>query len=324
MATFRKRSDGWQARIRRTGYPDLTKTFKTHSDAVAWARLTESDMDRGIFINRSESENTTLAELLTRYLNEITPNKKSQKPEFYRIQGWLKSPLAKRFICTLRSSDFAAWRDSRLKQGRAGNTVKQELAVISHLFFIARAEWGFEGLDNPIRYIRKPKLARGRTRRVTDDEIKLLIENTDSYDLPFMLQLAVETGMRRGEIATIKWSDIYMERRVIQLWDTKNGEDRLVPLSTKAVEVLQRIPKRIDGRLFGMTAHAISYAFIRACKRVKLEDLHFHDLRHEAITRLFEKGFNVMEVGSISGHKTLQMLKRYTHLRAENFLERLG
>jgi len=232
--------------------------------------------------------------------------------------------LAKRFICTLRSSDFAAWRDLRLKQGRAGNTVKLELALISHLFFVARAEWGFEGLDNPIRYIRKPKLAKGRTRRVTDDEINLLINNTDSFDLPFMLQLAVETGMRRGEIASIKWSDIDFGRRIIQLRDTKNGEDRQVPLSSKALNVIRSIPRRIDGRLFGMTAHAITYAFIRATKRVSLEDLHFHDLRHEAISRMFEKNLNVMEVGTISGHKTLQMLQRYTHLKAENLLEKLG
>jgi integrase len=95
-------------------------------------------------------------------------------------------------------------------------------------------------------------------------------------------------------------------------------------LSSVALSILTNIPRRIDGIVFGMNAHAITYAFIRACKRAMINELHFHDLRHEAITRLFEKGFNVMEVGSISGHKTLQMLQRYTHLRNENFLERLG
>lgn len=130
--------------------------------------------------------------------------------------------------------------------------------------------------------------------------------------------------MRRGEISSIIWEDIDLQKRIIYLWDTKNGEDRQVPLSSKAVELIESIPKRNDGRLFGMTAHAISYAFIRACKRVKLEDLHFHDLRHEAISRMFEKNLNVMEVGAISGHKTLQMLKRYTHLNAEELALKLG
>lgn len=324
MATFRKRSNGWQARIQRKGYPDLAKTFKTHAEALSWARKVEYEIEKGIFDNQLETKQATLADLLNRYFKEITSHKKSQKPEFYRIQGWLKSPLAPRFIETLRSSDFAAWRDLRLKQGRAGNTVKLELALISHLFFVARAEWGFENLDNPIRYIRKPKLAKGRTRRVKDEELTQLINNTDSYDLPFILKLAIETGMRRGEIASIRWCDIDLHKRIVYLWDTKNGDDRQVPLSSNALRLIETIPKREDGRLFGMTAHAISYAFIRACRRVNLEDLHFHDLRHEAITRMFEKNLNVMEVGAISGHKTLQMLKRYTHLKVENLALKLG
>ena len=324
MATFRKRSNGWQVRVRRIGYPDLTKTFSTHSEASEWARDMEYQIDKGVFHQPLNTKEATLRELLERYRKEITPHKKSQKPESYRIKGFLKSSLADRYVSNLRSSDFASYRDARLKLGKAGNTVKQELALISHLFFVARAEWGFESLDNPIRHIRKPKLAKGRARRVTDDEINLLISNTDSFDLPFILRLAVETGMRRGEIASINWSDIDVQRRVIYLWDTKNGEDRQVPLSSKAIALLESIPRRKDGRLFGMTAHAISYAFIRSRRRVDLEDIHFHDLRHEAISRIFEKGLNVMEVGSISGHKTLQMLKRYTHLKAEELALKLG
>ncbi len=324
MATLRKRSNGWQARVQRKGYPNLAKTFKTYSEAIGWAREIEYQIDKGLFHLPISSKEATLAELLLRYRQEVTPLKKSIKPELYRIQGWLNSPYADRYISNLRSSDFAAYRDARLKQGKSGNTVKLELALISHLYFVARAEWGFEGLDNPIRYIRKPKLAKGRTRRVKDEEIELLIKNTDSFDLPFIIKLAVETGMRRGEISSIIWEDIDLQKRIIYLWDTKNGENRQVPLSTMAISTLKSIPKRADGHLFGMTAHAISYAFIKACRRVKLEDLHFHDLRHEAISRMFEKSLNVMEVGAISGHKTLQMLKRYTHLNAEELALKLG
>ena len=195
MATFRKRNNGWQARIQRKGYPDLAKTFKTHTEAVNWAKEIEYQIYKGLF----------------HLPIQITPLKKSIKPELYRIQAWLKSPYADRYVSNLRSSDFSEWRDLRIKQGKAGNTVKLELALISHLYFIARAEWGFEDLDNPIRHIRKPKLARGRTRRATDEEIRLIIENTDSSDLPFIVKLALETGMRRGEIASIRWSDINFE-----------------------------------------------------------------------------------------------------------------
>ncbi len=324
MATFRKRNNGWQARIQRKGYPDLAKTFKTHTEAVNWAKEIEYQIYKGLFHLPIQTKEATLGELLIKYQQEITPLKKSIKPELYRIQAWLKSPYADRYVSNLRSSDFAAWRDLRIKQGKAGNTVKLELALISHLYFIARAEWGFEDLDNPIRHIRKPKLARGRTRRATDEEIRLIIENTDSSDLPFIVKLALETGMRRGEIASIRWSDINFEGRFIQLLDTKNGEDRKVPLSSRTISIIKSIPIRKDGMLFGMTAQAISYAFIRAKRRVGLEDLHFHDLRHEAISRMFEKSLNVMEVGAISGHKTLQMLKRYTHLNPKELALKLG
>jgi integrase len=324
MATFRKRSGAWQVRVQRKGFPEQSKTFTTRSEGNAWARVLESEMDRGVFVSRIAAETTIFSELLTRYLKEITPHKKHSSVEAYRIQAWLRCPLAKRFVSTLRSSDFASWRDARVQQGISPNTLKLEFAIISHLYFVARSEWGFESLDNPIQYMRMPALPKGRARRVSDEEVQLLIKHTGSLDLSPILRLAIETGMRRGEIASLTWKAVDFNKRVLELKETKNGENRFVPLSSIAMNILSGIPRRIDGRLFGMTAHAITYAFIRACKRAALKDLHFHDLRHEAITRLFEKGLNVMEVGSISGHKTLQMLQRYTHLRVENLLERLG
>ena len=324
MASFRKRSNGWQARIRRKGYPDITKTFSTRSEANAWARQVESDIDKNSFVSRVEAENTTLSELLHRYLNEITPHKKHFKVEACRINAWLKNPLSQRFLSSLRTTDFALWRDERVRQGKSSNTVKLELAIISHLYSVARAEWSFESLENPIRFLRMPKIPKGRTRRVSNHEIQSLIKNTDSIDLPVILELAVETGMRRGEIALLEWKNVNFEKRTIQLYETKNGESRVVPLSTAAVKILRNHVVRIDGKVFGMSAHAITYAFIRACKRCGFNDLHFHDIRHEAITRMVEKGLNILEVSSISGHKTMQMLKRYTHLKASDLALKLG
>lgn len=324
MASFRKRSNGWQVRIKRKGYPEQTKTFTTYNDATAWARLIESEIDRGTFVNRSEAENTTLRELLNRYLTEVTPHKKGATVEGYRIQTWLKTSLADRYLSSIRSTDFAHWRDNRIKEGKSPNTIRLELAVISNMLNIARTEWGFESLTNTTENVRIPRLPNGRTRRVSDAEIALLIENTESYELPYLLRIALETGMRRGEIASLVWRNIDLNARTLLLTTTKNGERRQVPLSSNCINVLKKIPKRTDGRVFGMTPHAISYAFIRACKRCGLNDLHFHDIRHEAITRLFERGLNVVEVSSISGHKTLQMLKRYTHLRAEDLAKKLA
>lgn len=324
MATIRKRFTGWQARVQRKGFSEKCKTFNNRNDAVAWARMIESEMDRGIYLNRTAAESTTLSELLNRYLTEITPNKKGASIERYRINAWLKTDLAKRFVSTIKTSDFASWRDFRIASGAAPNTIRLELAVISNLFNVAKTEWGFDSLINPTETMRTPKLPTGRTRRVSKEEIELLIDNTESYELPYIIKIALETGMRRGEIAKLEWQNIDFTKRTLFLPDTKNGEARTIPLTTSCIAVLKSIPRNINGRVFNMTENGISRAFLRVRLRCELDDLHFHDIRHEAVTRFFEKGLNMMEVSTISGHKTLQMLKRYTHLKAEDLARKLG
>ncbi len=130
--------------------------------------------------------------------------------------------------------------------------------------------------------------------------------------------------MRQGEIVGLRWRHVNMARRTALLPDTKNGESRTVPLSSVAVDLLKALPRSINGEVFpGVTTEAVKQAFIRATRRAKIEDFHFHDLRHEATTRLFERGLNIIEVSSITGHRDLQMLRRYTHLRAEDLAKKL-
>jgi integrase len=143
------------------------------------------------------------------------------------------------------------------------------------------------------------------------------------YLLP-IVRLAIETAMRQGELVSMHWTHTDLKRRTIFLAHTKNGDSRTVPLSTDAVAVLSALPYDINGHVFpGVTTESIKKAFIRATRRAGIEDLHFHDLRHEATTRLFERGLNIMEVATITGHKDLRMLRRYTHLKAEDLAKRL-
>lgn len=325
MATFRRRAGKWQARIQRKGYPDQTKTFLNKSDAVAWARQVESELERGNFVDRSELENTTLAELLQRYLEEVTPAKKGAVNEAYRVRAWINEPLAKRFLSGIRSTDFAVWRDKRIKEGKSPNTVRLDLAVISHLFRVARSEWGFEALNNPIDQIKLPKLPGGRIRRLELSETEILLDAlNETIEVKTIVQLAIETGMRRSELLSIEWDNLDLENRFVFLPDTKNGDSRAVPLSTRALMILEGIDKNPSGKVFLTRPHSVSQAFNRACKRAGLDNLRFHDLRHEATSRLFEKGLNTMEVSAITGHKTLGMLKRYTHLKASDLALKLG
>ena len=180
-----------------------------------------------------------------------------------------------------------------------------------------------ESLDNPVAKVSRPKMPKGRDRRLQPGEEELLL-GVLGITLKPLFQIALETAMRQGELTSLEWKDINLARRVAYLPETKNNEPRHVPLSSKAVSVLSKLPRRIDGKVFGVSGVHVSKSFREACKKLKIEDLRWHDLRHEACSRLFEKGLNPMEVASISGHKTLQMLKRYTHLKAEDLARKLG
>jgi integrase len=146
-----------------------------------------------------------------------------------------------------------------------------------------------------------------------------------SEEMNQVILFSLETAMRRGELAGMTWEMVDLKKRTVTLLITKNGEKRIVPLSSVAVTILKErlSARRIDGKVWDIGLDAISKNFARACQKAEISGLHFHDLRHEATSRLFEKGFDTMEVRTITGHKTLQMLARYTHLRAEDLVERL-
>ena len=332
MASFRKRGSGrWQAQVRKKGYPTQTKSFSTRAAAAQWVRSIEYEMDHGLFVSRNEANTTTIAELLDRYLQEYTSQKRGAGPEACRIRALLRHPLAKRFIGTVHGVDIAGYRDERLTKVTPGS-LRRELTILSQLFEVSRKEWGIY-VHNPVRDIKLPAENSARNRRLQDaqdgsdsEEARLFAacrRSRNPYLLP-IVKLALETAMRQSELVGIHWRHIDLKHRTIFLPQTKNGDSRTVPLSTDAVAVLTDLPRGIKGDVFpGVTTEAIKKAFIRATRRTDLEDLHFHDLRHEATTRFFEQGLNIMEVSSITGHKDLQMLRRYTHLRAEDLAKKL-
>jgi len=333
MASFRKRGPyQWQAQIRKKGYPPQSKTFDTRASAEQWAREVEHEMDRGVFVSRAEADSTTLGELLERYLMEVTPLKKGVAAEAIRIRALVRHPLTQRIVSSIRGVDIARWRDERLKQV-AGATVKRDFVILSHVFEVARKEWGIQ-VHNPVRDVKSPPNTKARDRRLhtghdgSEGEESRLLRACHQARNPRLLpivRLALETAMRQGELITLRWEHIDLARRIAHLPDTKNGESRTVPLSTTAVAALRSLQPRTHGAVFpGLTTEAVKQAFVRSVRRAGLDDLRFHDLRHEATTRFFERGLNIMEVASITGHKDLRMLRRYTHLKAEDLARKLG
>lgn len=332
MASFRKRKSGrWQVQIRKKGYPTQTKSFRSKAAGAQWVRSIEFEMDQGLFVSRNKADATTVAELLDRYLQERTVRKKGAGPESCRIRALLRHPLAKRYVGTVRGVDIAIYRDERLLKVTRGS-VRRELTILSQLFKIARKEWGIY-VNNPVQEIELPAPNPARCRRLRDgpndsesEEMRLLTvceKCRNPYLLPIVI-LAIETAMRQSELVSMQWRHIDLQRRTVFLPLTKNGDSRTVPLSTAAVDVLAALHRGIKDDVFpGLTAEAIKKAFIRAVRSAGIEDFHFHDLRHEATTRLFERGLNIMEVATITGHKDLRMLRRYTHLKAEDLAKKL-
>lgn len=341
MATIvRAPSKARKAVIRRKGWPTLSKSFRTKRDAEDWARRTEDEMIRGVHIKRSPPESMTIDAALNRYIVEVTPTKRpsTQYAEKMRSKK-LRKNLGDYSLTSLSPDIVAKYRDSRLAEGKIPSTVRLELALLGHLYTIAIKEWGLGLVYNPVASIRWPAPAPGRIRRLSWSEARRMLESCDAYSNPMLswiVRIALYTGMRRGEILSLTRDQVDLNRRLVRLNETKNGSARTVPLSKRAVRVFRRALSNpiqpADTRLIffgepGRDGKRRPYQTNRvwsiALKRANIVDLKFHDLRHEAISRLVERGLSDQEVAAISGHKSMQMLKRYTHLRAEDLVARL-
>jgi len=331
MATISKRvneggSVTWQVRLRKRGHAPIVRTFARKSDATAWAHDAESLTQKGGVIS-TEADNTTLGEALRRYAKEVTPRKKGADRELDRIAAWLRDDLSHRHLARLRGSDFAEYRDKRREDGVADGTIRLELALVSHMFTIASKEWNMEGLRNPIKSVTMPKPGTPRDRRLwPDEEAKLLPALAEIHPhLRPLAELAIETAMRQGELLALTWENVDLGRRVALLPDTKAGEPREVPLSTRAVEILKALPAHVKrtAPVFPVSQDYVIRSFAAACKTCEIEGLRFHDLRHEATSRICLR-MSLQEAMKVTGHKTPSMLMRYFHPKVEDLAKKLG
>ena len=321
MATIEKRYGNWRAKVRRSNITH-SKTFPKKSDAKTWATETERAIALGLPLS---NHGATLASVLQRYTREVTPLKRGASVELLRIRVILRHKITQTPLNHLTSTHIAKYRDDRLKKVAAG-TVRRELGIFSHALETARKEWGYYLPSNPVAGIRKPIEPRGRDRRLEGDEEQRLLDacmrSTNHWLLPLVC-FALETAMRRGELLALEWKDVHVAQSWVHLSDTKNGSPRDVPLSPKAQAILADLPHDLSGIVFPVHFGALKSAWRRLLGRSGVVGLRFHDLRHEATSRFFEKGLNVMEVAAITGHRDLRMLQRYTHLRAEDLALKL-
>jgi integrase len=327
MASFRQRSGKWQARVIRDGYPDQTKTFEAKADAEKWARLVESEIDKGQFVSVNEAQRTTLGDVIARYLVEVTPSMKGASEDTIRLKAIMRKAIARWSMANLSAARIAAYRDERLKEVSAG-TVIRELAYLSAIINHARREWGIN-VPNPVQMVRKPQSPQARSRVLTDEEVARLLLALEpigrrSHWTKPAVQLALSTAMRRGELLSLKWENVDLQGRTVFLPDTKHGDSRMVPLSSTAVQVLAELPRHISGLVIPVKYFTLDAAFKRGVCRAGLDGVRLHDLRRTAITRMAEKLPNLIELAAVSGHKSLMVLKRYYRPTALELAQKLG
>lgn len=335
MATFRERGGKVQARVQR-GEQYISKSFGSKKDAQLWARGVEREIDLGTYAPPASIQGT-VGDLLRRYCAEVSPLHRGGAVEAIRLQAMERTQLANIPLASATAKAMAAYRDKRLEQVSPA-TVLRELQILSSLFNHARREWEYQ-IANPVADIRKPSPSRGRDRVLEHGEEGRLMaalsgggrgnngqfhEGTRNPWIKPLVEFALESACRRGELLALTWKNVDIKKRVAYLDITKNGDKRAVPLSTKALAILKSLPRRNDGRIFPITANSLKAAWNRAVERAGIEDLHLHDLRHVAVTRLAAKLPNLIELAAVSGHKDLKMLRRYYHCRPEELALKLG
>lgn len=335
MATIEQRGPyQWRAKVRRRGYPVQSETFDYKADAEAWARDIEGQMDKSVFVDRSLAERETFKDIIERYLKTVTPKHKGHESEKMRIDKFMRdeSELCQYAMANLRTEHFEDYRDRRLEIVKP-STVQRELNLLHSIIEHNRRRLAL--LENPVSNVKRPRVRNERFARLEEGDEERLLASLDNsrnkFTKPAVI-LALETAMRRGELLELKWDDVDLAKRTATLHDTKNGDERIVPLSTRAVDILKALKAKrkkdnvitLEKRVFPISVQSLKCSWERARKRADLEHFNFHDLRHEAISRLFERGWDAIKVAHISGHRSMQCLKRYANFRAEDLAKELG
>ena len=339
MATLQKRKKSWRVQVRRKGGA-LSATFDTKAEAEAWAIATEAKILAGNDVESIAQEPAApvaakpAKEVFSRYAKEVSPGKRGARWEEIRIKMLLRrSRLFDRPITAITGPDMAEWRDKRLCQVSA-STVNREICLISSIFTHAMKEWRVGLTFNPCALITKPRKPRPRTQRVSTADRKAIIGKlgwdgrsepaTSSQWVAFAFYLALETAMRKGGILSLRWTDIDFEARHAHLDMTKNGDERDVPLSKTAMELLKIVRSRTPSApVVPMQTGHFDKLFREAKREAGLSHIHFHDSRREAATTMAPKLSNVLELAAITGHKSLSMLQVYYKPKSADLAARL-
>lgn len=336
-----KNGPTYRVQIRRKGhYTAATLTSK--EGAERWARKVEREIDEGLFETTIEAQKHTLAELVDRYIDTTLyrievdddgeevkiPIKKSSGDQARALRWW-KEEIGDKKLADVKPPLIVEYRDmlastkTRTGKTRKAGTVNRYLAYLSTAFTVAMREWQWCH-ENPVKQVSKLKEPRGRVRFLDDNERNALLDacrEVDEHLLYPLVVLAISTGARQGELLRLTWDDVDLQKGVAIIHDTKNNDRRALPLHGTALALLKernRLHRRLDSNMVfsnqnGVTRHPRE-AWDKALAKAEIEDFRWHDLRHTAASYLAMNGATSAEIAEVLGHKTLAMVKRYSHL----------
>lgn len=336
MAYITPYKDGrWRAQVRKAGFKPRSKIFPTERQAKVWARGLEAEMDRAQYREPGDSLRVTVRSLFEKFRDQVSPTRKGARWETVRINNFLKTvDFIERRLDQLQPDDIRAWRDARL-QTVTSASVNRELNLMSGVFSHAMKEWSVPLRENPVHLVKRPPNSKPRKQRWSEEQIQALLSAAqfDESKQPirgrdyvgWALLLAIETAMRLGEMCSMRVAHVHLAERYVELHDTKNGDSRQVPLSTRAGELLAKLIERKGPkeRVFPLPSESLGLYFREARDKAGLHGVRFHDTRHEAATRLSKKLANVLELSAVTGHRSLQSLKIYYNPKAQELAAKL-
>ena len=323
-----KNKTTFRVQVTRKGFKSAFKSFPTRTDAKKWGRTMENKLDRGDYSNYSEATKLTLGDIMRRYISEGYHVNKKDKSIEGRVNNFLKDTIADTNLLRFSTRHVAEFRDRKL-QHWSPTTFNKHKSLLSVIIDTAIHDWEIYLPHNPMKHVKKLKQPNPRNRVLVDDEEHRLIEAcalSRCIYLKPMVQFSIETAIRQGELLKIRYDHINWNKRLLSLYDTKNGEDRTIPLSQKAFLILSALPRQFDKRMFSITKDVLKSSWRQTLKKTKISDLRWHDLRRHAISIMFsEKNLDLPSVQLISGHKNpMVLLNTYTKLDPEKLVSKLG
>ncbi|NKA17399.1 MAG: site-specific integrase [Alphaproteobacteria bacterium] len=326
MATIRRRNNKWQVIIRKDNFKIIYKTFILKEDAHRWARDTEVKIEQGLYQDLTLAKITKLKDILIQYRDRVSVNKKGYENERYKINKIIRSDIADKTLSELTSLVLFEFIEQQKKLYTA-STINKSITIINLALKFAERFLGITLNKNPLKFIKRLKESNFIGQVIEPHEEVLLLKHAEFsklYWLKTAIILGIDCGLRRGEILKLKAEDINFKNSTAVLRDTKNGETREIGLSQRAIQEIKKLPITIDGKLFPckrLDTFSFYYNQLQRWSGVKKR---FHDTRHTFASRKATQGWSITEIAAQGGWKQLQVLKRYTHIKAEYLAKKMN